>query len=147
MFNHLNEKSFHTVDPKGRLLLPKDVRQTFKIKKGDTLYMVPNLADPPYLEIRTARQWEDYRRSLRDEEAGEKKKDSFRYAMMLSGKGVVDGQGRVLIPQRMRETCKLDGTVAVINMDLYTEVWCRENVEKKYADMLRAFKETNDRMF
>jgi division/cell wall cluster transcriptional repressor MraZ len=147
MINHFNEKSLHGVDPKGRLLLPKEVRLAFKIKKGDVLYLVPNLSDPPYLEIRTAAQWEQYRKSLRAETSGQQKKDTFRYAMMSKETAVVDGQGRFMIPGRIRQTCRLDGTVAVINMDLYVEVWCKEHVDKKYADMVRAFKETNDRMF
>jgi AbrB family looped-hinge helix DNA binding protein len=145
--NHFNEKSLHSIDPKGRLLLPKEVRDGLKIKKGDTLHLIPNLADPPYLEIRTAKQWQDYLEGLRRETSGEQKKDSFRYAMMIKDSAVVDGQGRFMIPNRIREVCKLDGTVAVIDMGVYVEVWCKEHVERKYADMIRAFKDTNDRMF
>ena len=145
--NHFNEKSLHSIDPKGRLLLPKEVRDGLKIKKGDTLHLIPNVADPPYLEIRTAKQWQDYLEGLRRETSGEQKKDSFRYAMMIKDSAVVDGQGRFMIPNRIREVCKLDGTVAVIDMGVYVEVWCKEHVERKYADMIRAFKDTNDRMF
>jgi len=147
MINHFNEKSLHTIDNKGRLLLPKEIRQANKIKKGDVLYLVPNLSDPPYLEVRTAKQWNAYRESLRHESSGEQKKDTFRYAMMIKETAVIDGQGRFMIPSRIREACRLNGTVAVIDMDVYVEVWCREHVEKKYSDMVRAFKETNDRMF
>ncbi len=147
MFNYFNEKSLHTIDGKGRLLLPKEVRQAYKIKKGDVLYLVPNLSDPPYLEMRTAKQWDAYRQSLRQETSSEQKKDTFRYAMMIKEKAVVDGQGRIMIPNRIRETCSLEGTVAVVDMDIYVEVWCKAHMAKKYADMVRAFKETNDRMF
>ncbi len=111
------------------------------------LYLVPNLSDPPYLEMRTAKQWEAYRQSLRQETSSEQKKDTFRYAMMIKEKAVVDGQGRIMIPNRIRETCSLEGTVAVVDMDIYVEVWCKAHMAKKYADMVRAFKETNDRMF
>ena len=52
-----------------------------------------------------------------------------------------------MIPNRIREACKLDGAVAVIDMGVYVEVWCKEHMERKYTDMVRAFKETNDRMF
>ena len=147
MINHFNEKSLHSIDPKGRLLLPKELRQAFKIRKGDVLFLVPNLSDPPYLEIRTGRQWEEYRQNLRREPSGEQKKDTFRYAMMIKETAVVDGQGRFMIPNRIRDTCRLNGTVAVINMDSYGEVWCKDHMEKKYADMIRAFKQINDRMF
>jgi division/cell wall cluster transcriptional repressor MraZ len=147
MLNHFNEKSLHAIDGKGRLLLPKEVRDGLDIKQGDVLFLIPNLADPPYLEIRTAQQWERYRKSLRRESSGEQKKDTFRYAMMIKETAIVDGQGRFMIPNRIRETCHLDGTVAVVDMDIYVEVWCKAHMAKKYADMVRAFKETNDRMF
>ena len=145
--SHFNEKSLHSIDPKGRLLLPKDVRDALKIKKGDSLYLIPNMADPPYLEIRTAKQWGEYLDGLRRETSGEQKKDTFRYAMMIKETALVDGQGRFMIPNRIREACKLDGAVAVIDMGVYVEVWCKEHMERKYTDMVRAFKETNDRMF
>jgi division/cell wall cluster transcriptional repressor MraZ len=147
MTNYFNERSLHTIDGKGRLLLPRDIRGTFKIKKGDLLHLVPNLADPPYVEIRTEAEWKGYCESLRHQQSGEKKKDTFRYAMMLMETAKVDGQGRILVPQRIREMCRLDKTVAVINMGLYFEVWCKDHIAKRYADMVRAFKETNDRMF
>ena len=147
MINHFNEKSLHAIDNKGRLLLPKEVREAFEIKKGDTLYLVPNLSDPPYLEIRTVSQWEEYRQALRSGTSGEQKKDTYRYAMMIKETAVVDGQGRFMIPGRIRETCRLDGTVVVVDMDIYIEVWRKSHMERKYEDMIRAFKETNDRLF
>jgi MraZ protein len=147
MKNYFNEKNLHSIDSKGRILLPKEIRENLKIKKGDVLHFVPNLSGPLYIEIRTAGQWKSYRDGLRDLEAGEKKKDSYRYATMLQESATVDGQGRVLIPQRIRELCKVADSVAVIDMDEYVEVWAKENLEQKYSDMVKAFKELNDRMF
>jgi MraZ protein len=147
MNNFFSEKAFQSTDPKGRLVLPKDVRDAFKIKKGDTLVLVPNLSDPAYLEIRTTEQWAHYRETLAQEESSEKKKDSIRYAKMFKAEVAVDGQGRILIPQQLREACQLDGTVAVIDMELYIEVWCKANVERKYNDMINAFRETSNRAY
>ena len=79
--------------------------------------------------------------------SGEEKKDTYRYAMMIKETAVVDGQGRFMIPSRIRETCSLDGVVAVVDMDIYIEVWRKSHMEKKYQDMVRAFKKTNDRLF
>lgn len=145
--NYFNEKAFHTTDPKGRLLLPKDVRAHFRIKKADVLYLLPNPSDPPCLEIRTSAAWEAYLESLRGQQSDPRKKDSYRYAMTFKEKATVDGQGRVLIPQGLRELCKIDGSVAVINMDVYVEVWAKEHMSRKYQDMIRAFKEMNDQLF
>jgi division/cell wall cluster transcriptional repressor MraZ len=145
--NYFNEKNLHSIDSKGRILLPKDIRGHFEIKKGNVLHLIPNLSGLSYLEIRPAQLWKRYRDSLRRQDAGEKKKDSFRYAQMLQETATADGQGRILIPQRLREVCQLGQTVAVINMDIYIEVWSKEHMDQKYADMVRAFKELNDRLF
>ena len=147
MLNYFNEKSFLSTDPKGRLLLPKEVRSDLKIKKGDLLYLIPNLTDLPYLEIRTKRQWVDYIRSLREQEASQDKKDSIRYAKMFKETATVDGQGRILLPQNVRDFCNLNGAVTVVDMEIYVEVWCKENIMKRYADLVRAFKNANDRTF
>ena len=147
MSNYFNEKALHAVDPKGRLLLPKDVRDQFKIRKGQTLHLVPNLAAPAFLEVRTPDQWEHYRTTLMQQLSGEQKKDAVRMAMLMAETVTVDGQGRIVLPQRVRDACKLEGQVAVINMHLHLEVWCKAHVDQRYNDMIRAFKETNDRMF
>lgn len=147
MMNYFNEKSLHSVDGKGRLLLPKDIRADLKIKKGDALYLLPDFSALPYLEVRTRKQWEVYIKNLREDEAGGEKKDTFRYAMLAKEKATVDGQGRILIPQRIKKACSLAGTVAVINMGIYFEVWASEYMDKKYADLVKAFKKTNDRIF
>ena len=147
MKNYFNEKNLHSIDSKGRILLPKEIRAHFEIKKGDVLHMIPNLSGSAYLELRTAPLWRRYRESLRRQDPGEKKKDTFRYAEMLQETGTVDGQGRILIPQGIRDVCQLGQTVAVVNMDVYIEIWSKEQMEQKYADMVRAFKELNDRMF
>lgn len=147
MLQYFNEKSLHAIDPKGRLLLPKDVRDAFKIRKGDVLFLLPDFSSLAYLEIRTAKQWDQYCKTLRDEAASEQKKDSYRYAKMAKEQATVDGQGRILIPQRIQAACNLDASVAVINMDSYVEVWAQAHMEKKYPDLVKAFKNMNDRTF
>lgn len=147
MIYSLPDKARHTLDPKGRLLLPKELRDSFKIKRSDVLYLLPSLSDPSYLEIRTAKQWEVYRRSLKQGEPGEQKKDSFRYAMVIKDTSTVDGQGRIVVPQRIRDACGLDGSVAIIDMEEYIEVWSEASFHKKYNDLVRAFKERNDKTF
>jgi MraZ protein len=142
-----NEKYIYNLDPKSRLLLPLEIRQQFKIKKGDHLYLIPNLSEPEYLEIRTESQWQSYQEDFSKQESNDQKKDFLRYAMMFQERVKVDGQGRFIISQRIRDLCKLEDTVAVINMRSYVEVWNKSHVERKYADMVRAFKELNDRMY
>ncbi len=145
--NTFNDKYIYALDPKSRLLLPLEIRQQFKIRKGDRLYLIPNLSDPEYLEIRTESQWQSYQDDLSKQESNDRKKDFIRYAMMFQERVTVDGQGRFIVPQRIRDLCKLEDEVAVINMRSYAEVWNKDHMERKYADMVRAFKEISDRLY
>jgi MraZ protein len=145
--NAFNDKYIFQLDPKSRLRLPLEIRQQFKIRKGDRLYLVPNLSDPEYLEIRTESQWQSYHQEFAKQESNDQKKDFIRYAMMFQERVTVDGQGRFVISQRIRDLCKLEDEVAVINMQSYAEIWNTSHVERKYADMVRAFKEINDRLY
>jgi len=145
--NSFNDKYLHSLDSKFRLLLPKDIRDMFKIKKGDNLYLIPNMSTPEYLELRTEAQWQAYQDDLLRQESNVQKKDFLRYAMMFHERVTVDGQGRIVMSQRIRELCKLEDTVAVINMRSMAEVWNLNHMEQKYPDMVRAYKEINNRLF
>lgn len=145
--NYFNDKYLHSIDQKGRLLLPRDLREYFEMKKGDTLYLIPNASEPPYLEIRTEAQWDRYFESLMQQDNGVKKKDFLRYTRMSLETVTLDGQGRIIIPQRLRDQCSLAKSVAVINMDLFIEVWNQTHVEARYHDMMKAFRELNDNLF
>jgi len=144
---YFNEKNLHSIDVKGRVLVPKDVRDKHRIKKGDVLYCVPSLSGAAYVEIRTDAQWKKYREQLLGAEEGATKKEAFRYADFFTDTATMDGQGRMSIPQRIRDMCKIADSVAIVDMDEHIEVWARESIEQKYADMVRAFKEMNDRIF
>jgi division/cell wall cluster transcriptional repressor MraZ len=145
--NYFNEKYLCTLDHKARLLLPLDIRQQFKVRRSDILYLIPNTSDPEYLEIRTISQWQSYQQKLLEQEPNVQKKDFLRYTMMLHERVAIDGQGRVVISERLRKLCKLDGTVAVINMQTYVEVWNTAHMERRYADLVRAYRELSDRLF
>lgn len=147
MNTYFNEKNLHAIDPKGRVLLPRDVRDHHELKKGDVLVCVPSVTNPAYVEVRTEAQWKKYRASLRRTEPGEEKKHTFRVADLSKDTVTLDGQGRVMIPQWIRDVCGIKSSVAVVDMDEYIEVWARENIEQHYAEMVRAFKERNDQLF
>ena len=147
MNTYFNEKNLHSVDVKGRVLLSKEIRDHHGIKKGDVLYCVPSLENPTYIEIRTAPQWNKYFEDLGKAAESEEKKLSYRFAKVAHVAATVDGQGRISIPQPVREACRIGDTVAVVDMDKHIEVWAREHIEQKYEDMVRAFKKMNDKMF
>lgn len=145
--NRFNDKYLHSIDQRGRLQLPKDVRHGFKIKKGDTLYLFPNPNVPITLEIRTKPQWDAYVKKALALPPSRDKREFLRMLRLGHEQVVADGQGRFVLPQRLRVECDFDSEVVIINMENFAEVWKREAVEQKYPDMLRAFNDVNDQLF
>ncbi len=147
MNNYFNEKDLHSIDLKGRVLVPRDIREKHHFKKGDVLHFTPNISGATYIEVRTDAQWKKHREQLLVAEGGETKKDSFRYAGFYSATATIDGQGRMFIPQKVRDMCNLGESVAIVDMEEHIELWAKESIEQKFADMVRAFKEINDQVF
>lgn len=145
--NCFNDNYLHSIDQRGRMQLPKDVRSDFKIKKGDPLYLFPNPNVPRTLEIRTKSQWDSYVKKALDLPASRDKREFLRILRLTHEQVAPDDQGRIVIPQRLRDECGFDREVVIINMEGFAEVWRKEAVAQKYPDMLRAFNDINDQLF
>jgi DNA-binding transcriptional regulator/RsmH inhibitor MraZ len=145
--SRFNDKYLHSMDVKGRLQLSRDIRATFKLKKGDTLHLLPNLDNPPFLEIRTGQQWKAYQERFMGQASGTLKRDFVRFVELSKETVVADAQGRISVPRRLRELCKLDGEVAIINLGSFVEVWNKDYVGQKYTDLVRAFNDFNNSLF
>lgn len=145
--SQFNDRYLHSIDAKGRLQLSREIRGRLKLKKGDRLHLIPSLDNPPFLEVRTEAQWRQYRERFMKEAPGDRKRDFVRFIQLMSEVVVADAQGRIGIPKRLREQCGLDGDVAVVDMETYIEVWHRDHMHQKYADMVRAFNEINRNLY
>jgi MraZ protein len=141
------EKHLHAIDPKGRLQLSRHVREHFKLKKGDRLHLLPNIEEPPYLEIRTAVQWDEYEARFLNQAPGDVKRDFVRFVQLHRETVIADAQGRIILPRSIRDRCHLDASVVVINMNACVEVWNPKHIERRYAEMAKAFKNINNSFF
>ena len=141
------EKHVHGIDPKGRLQLARPVREALKLKKGDKLHLLPNIDEPPFLELRTVAQWNEYERRFLSQAPGDMKRDFVRFVQLHKETVVADAQGRLILPKSLRESCQLDATVVVINMSSCVEVWSPKHIERRYTEMAKAFKDINNSFF
>jgi len=145
--SQFNDKYLHSIDVKGRLQLSRQIRAQFRLRKGEVLHLLPNLDNPPFLEIRTGKQWQEYQDRFMSQAPGGLKRDFVRFVELSKETVAADAQGRLIIPKRLRELCGLADEVAVINMNTCVEVWNKDNVSQKYTDLVRAFKDINNSLF
>lgn len=120
------------VDDKGRLKLPADFKRQIEEQYGEHFYITSK--DGKVAEIHPMQEWEKFEAKLalipNFNPAKKKLLDRLNYF----GQAVkIDEQGRVLLPQILREQASLAGDVVVFGMQTYLEVanheWFRQNLE------------------
>lgn len=125
----------HSIDPKKRLALPSKFR-----KQLGTNVVVTRGLDR-CLSIYPMETWSKIAEKLANFPIGENSTRSF-VRMMLSGAADVecDGQGRILLPEYLREYASLDKEVVVAGLFDRLEIWDA----KKWDDYRNKAEENTD---
>ena len=115
--------SDHHSDAKGRMNFPTKLREIL----GTTFYVTKGL-DQPCLTVCSVAEWE--RLAAKVAAIPESKGGQLR-RWLFSGAGVLtpDKQGRVLIPQDLRQFAGLEKDVVVIGANTKAEIWDRARWE------------------
>ena len=131
----------HTLDPKGRLILPAKFREAL----SDGLVMTKGFENCIFIFSRA--EWpkvEDKLRSL----ALLKKQARMLSRFFFSGTSeeVPDRQGRVLVPQNLREHAELEKEIVVIGVANRLEVWSKANWERYSSEAKGSYEETAEEL-
>jgi MraZ protein len=128
----------YQLDPKGRVSLPAKFREAFEeglwltVGQDRCLYCFPRA------------EWE--RRSREVDAFALSDKDGRAFSRLFfasADEAKVDGQGRVTIPQRLRDAVGIRKEVIVIGVRERMEIWDRGSFER-YRDIYAAAYENGD---
>lgn len=130
----------HSLDNRGRMAVPARYRATFA--EGG---VVTQGADG-CLELYTAAEFDRTAEQMTSEPASHQRGRRLRRALYgRSSEVELDGQGRILIPARFRESAQLTGQAVLLGrrecLEIWSpEVWERESavVESEYSENLEA---------
>lgn len=130
----------HTLDNKGRLTIPARYRELLQDGAYVTRGFEKNLIvlTPPSFESMSLRV---NQMSLTDPLARQLKRLLFSNADYVT----VDGSGRILIPQFLREVAELDGEAMVVGAGIYFEIWSPEAWDEQLTLLLDS--EANSQRF
>ena len=110
----------HTIDPKGRLIVPTKFREqlgeAFVITKGND----------GCLAIYTNEAWETFLGKIQTLPANNHIRTYVRNIVGSSVEVVTDKQGRILVPGNLREHAGLDKDVVLVGVIDKIEVWDKE---------------------
>lgn len=121
------------VDEKGRLKLPAEFKRQVDEQYGGQFYITSR--DGKVAEIYPMREWEKFEAKLSEIPSFSQPKKKLLKRLNYYGQTAeMDGQGRVLLPQILREQAKLMADVVVYGSEWHIEVSNREDYEREMAE-------------
>lgn len=121
----------HSLDGKGRVIIPASYREA--LGEDFTITINPHkTAIAIYPKAMWDRQLEQLSRINPMDERGMR---YVRYVMSVSFAGnSMDAQGRVLIPQKLRQKIGLTRDIVFVGLNSFIEIWDAEAFAKKEAE-------------
>lgn len=108
----------HTLDPKGRVILPSAFRN--QLEDG----LVMTVGQDYCLTVHPTGEWERVVEGLRALRTTDRRERQFARVMTASAHPEeLDRQGRITIPARLRDYAGLSKDVAVVGADNRVELW------------------------
>jgi MraZ protein len=123
----------YAVDDKGRIGLPACIRDALKDEEHDTLFITNYVVNrQKVLQLFVPSEWQRLLTSLR--EKGRFNPEIQRFERFYIGGAhevAVDRQGRILIPQRLRDYASLSGEITFSANHDHFELWNKALLEKE----------------
>ena len=121
------------VDEKGRLKVPAEFKRVIDEKYGQQFYITS--LDGDVAQVYPFEEWERIEQKLAGLSTFNPTKKKFLSKVNYWGQDVeMDGQGRLLIPQLLREAAQIKGEVAVSGYQTYLEVRNMDAYQQKVRE-------------
>lgn len=109
----------HTLDSKGRLSIPARLREDL----GDVFYLT--LSMDKCLSVFSSESWQMFSDKVKAMPYVNQRK--MRPLFAFAAKCELDAQGRILIPQNLRDFAELKKNVTVVGCNDHAELWDSDN--------------------
>lgn len=125
--------TFNSIDAKGRIILPTKFREQL----GESFFVTKGFTD--CVQILSTEQFEHLRQQIKELPAN--KALALQYIMIAPAVEVTpNAQGRIPLPQSLRDDAGLEKEAVVIGMDTRIEVWDKSKydqfIEKQKQEVL-----------
>ena len=135
----------HTIDRKGRLIVPAKFRQALKDHDVKTLFLTRGLDGCLFLFPES-----EWRISEgRFKQIPFTKSEGRKFNRMLFSGAVevtVDGLGRLLVPKNLKEFAQIKQDVVIVGVSSRMEVWSKEKWLAFYESSRQSFEEVAERV-
>lgn len=131
----------HTIDPKGRLIVPA------KFREGLGEQFIATRGLDKCLFVYPLEEWKILEQKLKNLPVTQAEARSFvRFFFSGATECELDKQGRILIPANLREYGQLDKDVVFVGIASRVEIWAKERWDDYSATANENFDETAQRL-
>ncbi|MBF0117905.1 MAG: division/cell wall cluster transcriptional repressor MraZ [Desulfobacterales bacterium] len=125
--------SFHTIDKKGRIVIPTRFKDSIKTPSGDGV--IVTAWDECLYSYSFERWYEIEAKILSIAETNDYMRRIKRFLIGHASECFCDSQGRILIPPSLRMYAKLEKNIALVGVLDHFEIWSSEILEKENMKM------------
>jgi transcriptional regulator MraZ len=119
------------VDDKGRLKIPNGFRVLVEQQYGAELFVTSVTGE--YVRVYPMAVWLEIERRLAEVPSANPSKQRFLDRVNFFGQTVtMDKQGRVVLPQLLRESAAMAGDVSVLGLQNHLEVWNQKRLTERF---------------
>ncbi|MCR5719106.1 MAG: division/cell wall cluster transcriptional repressor MraZ [Lachnospiraceae bacterium] len=120
----------HTIDPKGRLIIPAKFREAL----GNEFIVSRGMDGCLFVHCNEG--WEEFQKKIEDLPVTVKQTRIFaRYFFSGATEAELDKQGRILLPQNLREFAGLAKDVVLVGVGKRVEIWDKERYENSVSNV------------
>ena len=135
----------HTIDPKGRLIVPAKFREALKAQQAQTLFATRGLDG--CLFVFPDSEWRSAEARFKQipftkAEGRKFNRLFFSGAMELA----LDGLGRVLLPKSLKDYAQIEQDVVIVGVSNRIEIWSKARWREFYENSRQNFEELAERV-
>jgi len=120
--------SFHTIDPKGRIIIPARFKDVINSSGGRKGVMVSNMDGSLYAYVFS--EWMRIEKKILSAKSRHMRQFK-RFFLGNACECIPDKQGRILIPKTLREYATLEKDIVLVGVLDHFEIWAKERWNKE----------------
>ena len=135
----------HSIDRKGRLILPAKFRETAKANFIEKFYITRGL--DKCLFMFSEEEWKQQESKLKAMPFTKQQSRTFNRLYFSGALDVVpDKQGRILVPQYLKDFADIKREVTIVGVSNRIEIWSKQVWEDFYGTSKQSFEEISEKL-
>ena len=136
---------FHSIDRKGRLILPAKFRETAKSQFIEKFFVTRGL--DKCLFMLSEEEWRSQENKLKAMPFTKQQSRTFNRLYFSGAVEVVfDSQGRILLPQNLKEYAEIKKDVVIVGVSSRIEIWAKDKWHEFYGNSRQSYEEIAEKL-